>query len=221
MKNGKKNVNQARNQFIKLLLDQTFREFVKIERDLLLKRQAESNNYYRAVTECKSRIQKFLFLSKLPVIWIEPIFTFIKDEKDVKLPLENGVDIKVGDTLLSSAGDTITIIRKDGIPSKQDSELSIVISTQVSINKIIDFIEKNAETIRYLQKSLQLPSHDYMSWDNIDLAIEVIRMKDENKMSFSQIMDELNNRPNNKQDYDESHVKNVYYRFKERLSNIK
>lgn len=221
MKNGKKNVNQARNQFIQLLLDRTFREFVKIERDLLIKQQAEKNNHYKAIAECKTRIQKFLLLVNLPVVWIEPIYTFIDNKQDINLPLDNGIDIKIGDTLLSSASDSIVIFRKDGIASKQDSELSIVISAQVSINKIVDFIENNAETIRYWQKNLQLPPYDYMSWDNIDLAIEIIHMQDESGMSFSQIAAELSNRSKNIQNYDESNVKNMYYRFKKRLSSIK
>lgn len=221
MKNGKKNVSQARNQFIKLFLDPTFREFVRIEKNLLSKQQQKKNNYYKAIAGCKTRIQKFLFLMKLPVVWIDPIFTYIESKRDISLPLDNGIDIKVGDTLLSSAGDSIVIIRKDGIASKQDSELSIVISAQVSINKIVEFIEKNADTIRDWQKNLQLPSYDYMSWDNIDLAIEITQMKDEKQMSFFQIANELSDRTENKQGFNENYVKNMYYRFKKRLSNIK
>lgn len=228
MKDVKRIGYKSYNQLVQFLLDPTFRKVVRIEKEKLNKvaKIVNCKKFYpfKIARECKEMISKFLYEKKLPSIWIEPLFNFIKEE-EINPPLDSGIDLKIGSQMLSKTGDEILMIRhKDGRLPASESNLSIVISARVSIDRIIRFVKENADQIKYWQRNLGLPPYNETPWKKTDLAIKIIKMKDEKNRSFKQISETLAKEKEDEEDdkeydylIDENNIKTLYYRYKKFL----
>ena len=141
MKDVKIISHKSYNQLVQFLLDRTFREVAKIEKEKLNKvaKIVDGKKFYpfKTAKECKEIISKFLYEKRLPSIWIEPLFNFIKEE-EINPPLDSGIDLKIGSQMLSETGDEILMIRhKDGRLPASESNLSIVRRRKCRSNQVL------------------------------------------------------------------------------------
>lgn len=215
----------ALNQFIKLLKDPEFRSFRAEAKEQLFIDAIETGKgklpHFKAVSSCKREIRKFLHKKRLPQIWLEPIYSLLSGVT-VNLPPDNGISIKVGDEDLTGAGDSVALIKNANGLLCGESALSIVVSAKTSTDHLIKFIENNSEAIQHWMDVLDLPEHQNMQWKRTLPAIEIIRLKDEESLTF----DEISNRLASREDLSPKeldylaiteNIKTLYYRYKKLL----
>lgn len=183
------------NQLFLIMLDPLFQKLAENEKIRLLKVIKTLNGKkrypFKTTHEVKENIGKYLFDKKLPSIWVETLFSFIKNEEVIP-PIDSGIDIFVGEQSLSESGGEITLIgHKDGRLPAKESTLSIVMAARISIDRLIRFVRKNADSIKYWQKALGLPPYNETPWKKTELAFGIIMLKDKEKMSYNQISNKL------------------------------
>lgn len=228
MKNERAAARSSYNQLLQLLLDPTFREIAKIEKERLNKtaKVIKDRKYFsfKFVRESKKVLSRFLYEKRLPQVWLEPLLFYIKDE-DIPLPIDNGIDLKIGSQKLSETKKEILIIRdKGGMLPPGEASISIVISSRTSADRIIKFVKENAVLIKHWQSVLDLPPYSEMSWKKTELAFEIIRMKDQEELSYSQISGKLSEKEDlseNELNYlsNAENIKSLYRRYKKYFFN--
>lgn len=211
------------NQLVLIMLDPVFHQLAESEKIKLLKTTNVSNDRksypFKTIREIKENISKYLFEKRLPTIWVEPLLSFIKDE-DVISPIENGIDIFVGTQSLSESGGAIVLMKnKDGRLPAYESRLSITMTARVSIDKLIRFIKENSFSIKYWQKELELPPYNETPWKRTELAMEIIKLKDQEKMSYNKISTKLSGNEDLSEDElnylsNAENIKSIYRRYK-------
>ncbi|OGZ27979.1 MAG: hypothetical protein A2427_00465 [Candidatus Nealsonbacteria bacterium RIFOXYC1_FULL_40_7] len=218
----------AFNQFIKLYRDTEFQSFCDQAKAELFEGSVMVRNrrilLNSSIALCKRKIREFIYNKQLPNTWIEPIYSIISGRR-ANLPPDNGISIKVGGTDIASEGDNIILIRKpNGMLMDTDTSLSIVVSTKMSTDYLVKFIQENSEQIQYYLKILELPKHQHMPWKKTILALEIIYMKDEENLTFDQIADKLTKKEDitmEEADYlaTTENIKTLYYRYKKLLQS--
>lgn len=211
------------NQLIRLLHNKDFCELISGATEKLKKLGGKQTIDFRI--KCIRSIEKFLQNKKIPLSWIEPIYSFIINNK-FDFPYENEISLKVGSDEMTINKEEILLIRdlKTGL-LLNDKKLSIVITARTSIDRIIQFIRLYSKDIEHWQKVLELPEYKSPSWHKTNLALEIIRMKDEQNMTFTKIAGILSSDEKlstDEQDYygDDSTIKSIYYRYKRYFSSI-
>lgn len=211
------------NQLIKLMTDKEFTDFLEHQRRILgIYGTPEAKTFTpSAITNCRRVITKFLNKKKVPLSWREPTLSLIKDN-ELNLPLENTISIRVGGEELHVGSQEILIFKNKHSNIAADPTVSIVITADVSAEEIIRFIKENIKEIKFWQKELGLPKYKRLKWKEVDRALEIIQMKDKDKLTFSEIANNYSSREDlteNERNMlcDEAYLKKRYYRFKKHL----
>ena len=211
------------NQLVKFSKDSEYRKLVKRNRKDLL---SFSNNQPDAkfMSSCKREIKMFLMNKSLPTAWIQPIYNMIVGKYEFDFPMDNSISLYVGNQEITRATEAVLVIKntKTGELVGDNPTVSIVLTSKVSVDHIIKFIKDNKKEIEHWQEVFELPDFKDPSWKNTAIAVDILRMKDEDGMTFSQIADFFseNTSPDN-EDYnlvsDENNIKSIYYRYKNYL----
>lgn len=211
----------AYNEVIRLLHHKQFLDLVKTQRVELDKIGGKPTIQFTIV--CKNVIRKFVYDRKLPSNWVNPIYNIIV-KYILDFPLDNSIALRVGSEEITGSTEEILLIRdtKTGMLAEK-CELSIVITSKISTDYIIRFIKGHKKEIEYWQDTLKLPHYKKPNWQDINLALKIISMKDEEGLTFSEIADRA---PKDEKlseeelDYltDVDRMKIIYYRYKKRFS---
>jgi len=209
------------NQLIRFAHDDEYKRFVDKQRKKLKSRGKKLSA--KDIAACRREIKKFLRDKKIPLTWVEPVYKLIKDNK-FDYPSHGGIHLKVGDDDITYDNEVLLIKDKQGKVVSHDS-ISVVITAKTSTEAIIRFIKDYQGVITYFQDFIELPKLEPLNWKDTNLALKVIRMKDEEGMTYSEIAsrllddDELNIAPSDKQYWaDTNYLKKLYNRYKKRLS---
>lgn len=170
-------------------------------------------------SECVKAIKKFLHEEKIPAAWLEPIRnSIIKGQMD--FPIESGIGLIVAGTELTDNTDSLLIVRDVNTGQiSGDNTIKISISAKLTIDQIIQFLKRHKKEIEEYEEILELPEPP-RNWKQINIALRIIRMKDEEKLTFSDIANELaKDKDLNIVDKfsDEGIVRKTYNRYKKYL----
>lgn len=215
---------QAFNQWVKLLLDKDFLTLVDEQITILVKLPNEKPTFSFSAN-CHRQIKSYLTKRNIPVVWKEPIYNKIIGKIFPDYPLHNSISLKVGCEEITSATENLLKIKniKTG-EFMDDKTISLVISSKVSAEQIIQFIKDNKRDIEQLQDFYELPEYINPVWKNTSLALDIIEMRDKGGLSFPEISSKLSDNESLSDDEiecltDENNVKNLYYRFKKYLGS--
>lgn len=148
----------AYNQWVQLMMDKVFWGMVNDQKSLLekLPNKKPTSSFARG---CRSYIKLYLTDKKIPHAWITPIYNLITTDT-LDFPLHNSISLFVGTqevTGMTEALLTIKNIKRGGFGDKQT--VSLVISSKVSADQIIQFIKEHKEEIEGWQDAYELPSY--------------------------------------------------------------
>lgn len=212
----------AYNEIVKLLHDKQFLDLIETQRSELDKAGGIPTTT-QLITVCHKRIREFVHNRKLPSGWVKPIYNMIV-KHILDFPLDNSIALRVGSEEITGSTEEILLVRntKTGMLIEK-SELSIVITSKISIDHIIRFIKNHKKEIEYWQNILGLSHYKEPNWQDINLALKIIRMKDEDGLSFSEIADKAADDDSltaEERDclIDRNRIKTIYYRYKKRLT---
>ncbi len=207
----------------KLLLDKELLNFLNILRREDIKGAKLLELPFSKQVEIKRKIRSFLQKKSIPVHFTD-VFSALLFEEIPKYPLSPTITIEAADQIVEDNYEILLIKDKDGnLVDKQ--EIVIKIHASISVDELIKFIEKKRELLDSLMIDLQLPQIPQVSrWKNIQLALVIISMKDEEYLSFPEISSKLTSyveRDKTITDFvsDVDNIKNVYYRYKKYLSS--
>lgn len=169
-------------------------------------------------------IKAFLQKRDLPVSLLEPVYSLIRYNR-LDPPLHTSIILRVGAQDVVANRDVVFIKNKEGRLASEENSISIVLTTKTSAEQIIQFVRDYKKLIEELQTEINLPAYKRPTWRReIQLALKIIKMRDENKMSFFDISSELTKEDSGltveKHDSlsNEETVKSIYYNYKKRLS---
>ncbi len=211
------NLRQIYNQLVLLTEDKDFFQFIEGQWEEL-----DKGHTVHTLAQCKWNIKQYLQDKKLPQSWLMPIYTLIKDKK-LDFPMDNSISLRVGSDEITTNTQNLLFIRDKKGHLSDELSVSIVITGKVSVNHIIQFITDNKKQIEYWQKVIGLPMYKNPNWHDIDLGLEIIRMKDVEGKTFPQIAEQLQQElnqenPDSDHTFDENTLKTIYDRYKKRLS---
>ncbi len=210
------------NQIILLFQDNNFLELVKEQREILKGKLDSFNSKSEAVAGCYRAIRTYARNKDLPESWADPIFNFIMDN-ELDVPLEGGIALKVGRQEVTGKGEMLFIRDKNGRLVGKENSISIVITAKVSADRIIKFVKKHKKTIEELQKTINLPEYQPLNWRELEMGLKIISLRDEEKLSFSDIEARLASEKESVEESDKipgaEVIKNLYHLYKKRLSS--
>lgn len=209
---------------VKLLLDKELLNFLHIlqREDAQGATRKELSSQKRV--EIIRKIKLFLQKKSIPAHFAEVLFAFTLQEEDAKYPLSPAITIEAAEQKVDDNYEILLIRDKNGnLIDKQ--EITIKIHATISVDELLQFIEKKRRLLDSLMSDLQLPQIPSVSrWKNIRLALVIISMRDDEHLSFPEISSRLaSHEGNNKacEDFvsDVDNIKNLYYRYKKYLSS--
>lgn len=213
----------AYRQWIKMMSDVDFWKMVNGQKDLLKKTQSQKPDV-AFMTSCRKQIKNYLSYKGIPFAWVLPVYNFIT-ANTLDFPLHNSIALVVGDQEVTGTTENLLKIKNlKTVEIAGNRQVSIVISSKVSAEQIIQFVKDNKKGIEQWQDFYELPKYKNPSWKRINLALDIIEMKDEKGMSYSEIASELSDdeKLNDKEvDYLASaeNIKTLYRRFKKYLKS--
>jgi len=137
---------------------------------------------------------------KLPVGMSREMRTFLIKNSFSALFLEPGVEVQ-------GIGMTAAVLLKKESPKDKKREVRISITSTITKNKFLEWVEKNWETIEFDMQALELPEVKFPRWENLDLAKQIFELRDVEKLTFSEITTRL-------KQFDEDYIKTLYHRYK-------
>lgn len=211
------------NQLTTLFQDKNLAKLVIKQAKLLNGKFVGLESKAEVVAECTRAIRAYVRSKNLPEGWVEPIYSLIK-RGELDVPLSGGITLKVGGQEVTGRGELLLILDKYGRLPHEENSISIVITAKVSADRIIKFVKANKKLIEDLQKTINLPEYKPLNWKDLELGVRIIRMKDQEKCSFSEIADKLS-KEKETLSVEESDsvpdadvIKTLYHRYKKRLS---
>jgi len=102
---------------------------------------------------------------------------------------------------------TAAVLLKKESPKDKKREVRISITSTITKNKFLEWVEKNWETIEFDMQALELPEVKFPRWENLDLAKQIFELRDVEKLTFSEITTRL-------KQFDEDYIKTLYHRYK-------
>lgn len=211
------------NQLVKLASDKEFINLLEIQRDKLVKQynNKQSSEFRKGVYK---EIEQYLFRHRIPFAWKEPIFNMVISRYSADFPLHNAISLKVDSQEITGCTDDILVLTDTTTGQViGDHKLLIEISAKVSTEEITRFIKKHKRQIEDLQQMIELPDYKNPIWKRTDLSLQIMRMRDEEKISFSEICkrltdDETLTVEENEYVSSEENIKTLYFRFKKYLA---
>lgn len=168
-------------------------------------------------------IQHYLEIHNIPLSWGGPIRHYVKTG-EFDFPIDEGIFLKVGSQQITENAEEILVIRDNNTGKVVDpKEISVVITAKTKIDRIIRFIRDHATEIEEWQESIELSKIERPNWKGINIALEIIEMKNDQGLTFSQISERLGHKYEASSDLEDLYsgvesVKNTYHRFKKRLT---
>lgn len=166
-------------------------------------------------------IKKFIHKRELPLSWLEPIYNVLIGKYPLDFPLDNSIALRVGSSEITGSTDEIFIIKNKntGELVGEELSLSIVITSKVKIDQLIRFIKKHKKEIEHWQNIIGLPNYKNRRWIDTNWALEIIRLRDEDRLTFSQIAERMSNKEDlsvkdNNALSSQDNIKMIYKRFK-------
>lgn len=211
------------NQILKFSTDNDLLKIFAQQRDIL-RGLPEKKAPIKFRVDSIKKIRTYLIKKGLPLAWKEPLYNMLVSKYQLDFPLDNSISLMVGSQEITGATSEILLIKNSRTNELlgEEASLSLVITSKVSTEKIIQFVKRHKEEIEYWQGILDLPNYKNPLWSNPDLALKIIQMKDEQNLSFGEISDRLSDNENlSKKQIDylatENNIKTLYYRFKKFL----
>lgn len=206
------------NQFIKITHDSDFQALVKRAKHLIDNPTSENSFDYREAVE------EYIREKNLPLNWKQPILNMIRyDTPD--FPLDNGIEIMVGDNIITANHSEFIVIQNNKTGEFDiEKKISIVITSKISTERIVQFIRNFQKDIQYWQDTLKFPDFYKSSWKKMPLAQKIIALKDEEGLTFAEIATKLSSDEKLTQeeiDYfaNENNIKSLYYDYKKYLDS--
>ncbi len=213
----------AYNQLIKLVHD---KDFVSLLEDLRQELEKLPNKIStpKFKVSASQKIKKYLHQKNVPFSWLEPIYNMTVGKFPIDIPVDNSISLRVCNQEVTGSTRDIFLIRDKNGLLVEDPTISIVITSKVSAEHIIQFVKDHKKEIEQWQESLQLPDYKKPNWKDISLALKIIEMKDEQNLTFSQITENLQVEANENGNsegftFDENTIKTIYSRYKKRLAS--
>ncbi|MBI4137090.1 hypothetical protein HY469_03430 [Candidatus Roizmanbacteria bacterium] len=172
--------------------------------------------------ECQDAVKKYIQNKGFPSNWIEPICKEILYEV-MDLPLENGIELVVGSKVITRQEyEQFNTNRIDPNETFGERKISIVITSKMSVDHIIQFIRDYQDLILKYQDILGLPDFFNSSGKLFIRALRIIELKDEEGLTFAQIATKISQDEwltEKEVDYfaNESNIKTLYYEYKKHL----
>lgn len=208
----------AYNQWVKMMLDEDFWKMTNGQRKLLTKLpKGEPTTDF--TLKCNKAIQKYLTSKKIPTVWKTPIYNLIT-KYILDFPLHNSISLFVGTQEVTGAAEELIKIKNTKTGEIMDKKtISLVISSKVSAEQIIQFVKTNKKEIEMWQDFYELPEYKNPVWKRTNLALDIIEMKDKKGMSFSEISSALSDNEDLSDDVTDflsstDNIKTIYYRYK-------
>ncbi len=206
------------NRFVQLFSNNEFRELFSKHASLL---RNESNRHnVKLKTICKSDIESFLIKKKVPLTWVKPIFNLIRND-EFDSPIQEGISIMVGPDEITSNTEGILIIRNNITGKSSHSDVSIKITSKVSIDRVIRFIRAHKKDIELWQERIELPEVSTSGYKGLNKAMTIAELKDNQGLSFYEIAEKFSTEPSMVHLADDSTIKTIYYRYKKLLESFK
>lgn len=198
--------NAAYNRLLMLLSDKALIQLINNLKNLL--KSHDGKDLPERIAYTKKAIYGFLRSKEIPESWYDPILNMVKADNRIDLPLEDGISLRIGSQIITANAPV-------GLPSnfspEETKKISIEISGDVSINRIVEFVKRYSYLIDTYNKQLALPEVLDSNKPIADVALIIYEMKTNRGMSFKQIADspELEEL----QIIDENSIKTIYYRY--------
>ena len=206
------------NRLVQLLSNKEFNTFTNKYREILSKGNNKHN--IKLIIECKSTISAFLIKRRLPLNWIEPIFNLIKND-EFDFPYEEGLSLMIGPDELTHRTDDILVMKSIKTGVSTHSNISIKITSKVTVDTIIRFIKRYKKEIEHWQKQIELPEVSVSRFKSLNEAWAIVELKDIQGLSFYEIAEKFSNDENMKHLTDDSSIKSIYYRYKNLIRTFK
>ncbi len=175
------------------------------------------------IVNFNNSVRTFLQSRNLPLSLLEPIYGLVRYNR-LDVPLHTSIILRVGKQDVLTNRDVVYIKNKQGKLAFEENSVSIVLTTKTSTEQVIQFVKDNKKLIEDLQSDINLPAYQRPTWrGEIQLALKIIKMKEEEDMSFDEIASNLADPSLPQEQYekisDENTIKSIYYRYKKRLSH--
>ena len=173
------------NKSFKLLMDKYIVCLLDERKEVLSKL---NNKEINPVFEKESRrlLKNLLTKKNIPICWVEPLFnTIMSGIGDT--PLGDGIHIDIDGITVTSNTASIYVTKDLYDEGDIPHSFNIVISRDVSIEDLKNFIKDNEFYLSRLQKLLRLPNDPPIRSKATLYALAVIRLKDEENKSFEEI----------------------------------
>jgi len=210
--------NASFNRMLSLLEDSSFKDLIESLRLSLKPTPGNGKKMLGNIKAVKDTIAEFLLAKKYPLSWLDPVFNMLREKNSIDFPLDDGISIRVADEAITANNpqDLVFVIHEETSAIKR--KISIEITGNVSINRIVEFIKNNAYLISIYQKGLELPDTLDNKKSSGDIAYKIYAMKNRG-MSFSEIagsseMEDLAL-------IDENTIRTIYYRYLDLLKPSK
>ncbi len=136
----------------------------------------------------------------MPQNMFRELKAFIIDDAMPWLLIEPGIELK-------SLGLTRDVLLQKTSPKGKKREVRIAITRKITKTKLMEWIDRNWESILFDMLTLELPDTKIPRWESFELAKQIIELREAQKLTFSEITDKLNLS-------DEDYVKTLYHRYK-------
>lgn len=213
------------NQLVVILHN---KEFVSLRKDIevIIKEYPTKHIPTKTRIEIQKTIKSFLCKHTIPQTWTTPLFNIIIGLYKIDFPISNSISLYVGGNEITGRTEDVLWVNntKTGEPL-EPLTIRLDISSEASTEEIIRFVRENQRMISGWQKELKFPKYKSPGWKHIELAEEIIRLRDVEEKTFEQISEQMSTNTNLRQsdcDYlaDKDHVKNLYFTFKKRIPGL-
>jgi hypothetical protein len=173
------------NQYIKITQDPDFQALLKKAIPILNDPDSDDSfDYIKAV-------ENFIKVKKLPLNWKQPILNMLRYNAP-DFPLDNGIEIKVGDNIITANHSSFIVIKNNKSGDFDvEKKISIVITSKMKTEKILEFIRNFQTDIEHWQNLLNFPDFYKSNWKKMPLALAIFVLKDEKGLSFAEIATKL------------------------------
>jgi hypothetical protein len=208
----------------KLFSDKSLLSSLHRVRKKYLKDKGSKTLSFPAISSIKKEISSICYQKSIPEHFAELFYDYVLD-KEPSYPLSPSISIEAaGQKITNNSQPFIITDNKTGQPINV-REISIKIHANISIDELIQFIENGRKPLEYLMDFLQLPQVPQVSrWKRTALALEIISLRDGEKLSFTEISKKLSDNENNTESEinflsSEDNIKTLYHRYKKYFSS--
>lgn len=172
------------NKSLRLIMDIDVINLLDKQRNKLRKSAGEVTPGFRK--NAIAAITALLKKKNIPQVWVEPLYNTILFPS-VDLPIADGIHIDIeGEVLTEKTKNIYTdpdLFNEGDIPTSYN----IVVTRDISKEDLINFIEDNQFLLSNIQKALRLPKDPPVRSKNTLYGLAVIKLRDEQGLSFEEI----------------------------------